>query len=120
MNVFVVGWSDAIPRLHLEAGKYRPLRFQDIWERRAERLQLVMLRHNGPAGATSHRTEICRSFAWERMPAVGLVSSVLANEVDQVFRPSVGSGDERREVHEEAAVAIEHDYLPVRSAKRQT
>ena len=40
--------------------------------------------------------------------AVRLVGAVLEDEVDQVLRGRLGDGDQRPQVHEQAAVSVEH------------
>ena len=57
--------------------------------------------------------------ARDRMAAVGLVGAVLADEMKQVLRRRLGDGDQRAEVHQQAAVAVEHDHPLVGPAERE-
>src|SRR5262245_54771013 len=55
----------------------------------------------------------------DRVAAVGLVAAVDADEMDEVLGRSVRDGGQRTEVHQEAAVAVERQYLLVRQAERE-
>ena len=57
------------------------------------------------------------------MRAVGLVHAVLAHEMNKVRGCLAGDGDERAKIHQQAAVAVEHDDAlvgpPQREAQRR-
>ena len=48
--------------------------------------------------------------------AVGFVAAVLTDEVDEVLRRDACDRNQRTEIHQQAAVAIEHNNLAVRQA----
>src|SRR5215469_11400104 len=49
---------------------------------------------------------------------VGLIGSVFEHEMEQVPGRDLGDGDKRPEIHQQAAVAVEHKYALVWSAER--
>ena len=51
--------------------------------------------------------------------AVGLVGAVLADAVDKVLGGGVGDGDDGAQVHEQAAVAVQHHHPLVGPAQGQ-
>ena len=63
----------------------------------------------GVAGIARETGEIDPPLPGDRMAAIGLVGAVLDHEMDQVFRPRLGDGHQAAEIHQKAAVAVEHD-----------
>jgi hypothetical protein len=53
------------------------------------------------------------------MAAVRLVGAVLEDEMKEILRRDLADRDERAEVHQQAAVAVEHDHALVGPAERE-
>src|SRR6266545_1872084 len=54
------------------------------------------------------------------MAAIRLVGAVVADEMHEVLRRRRPDGHEAAEVHQQAAVAVEHDDAPARIGERET
>src|SRR6185312_3689480 len=71
------------------------------------------------AGGACEGGEIDLIAAGDRMAAIRLVFAILTDEMQEVRRLLIGDGDERAEVHEQAAIAIEHDDALVGPCQRK-
>ena len=63
--------------------------------------------------------EIHPLTARNRMPAIGFISSILADEMKKVLWRGFRGRHQSSDVHEQAAIAIEHDHPLVRPPERQ-
>src|SRR5438477_9211684 len=74
----------------------------------------------GIASLACNTSETQATTTRNRVVAIGLVSPVLADEVEEIPRCSVGNRGKAAEVHQQAAVAVEHDHSAIRTPEGQT
>src|SRR5262249_4036653 len=85
-------------RCDLEADEHPALLGQDRADLLLENLQVGELVHTLVAGRARYTGEAHASAPRDRMAAVGLVSAVLADDMDQVLRRGLGGRHQRTEI----------------------
>ena len=67
-----------------------------------------------------HLVEFNAVCPWNRKCAIDFVHVVLADEMTQILWRNVGDRNQRTEVHQQTAVAVENDHFLIRCAKCQS
>src|ERR1700743_152853 len=81
-----------------------------LLSKRLEIRELVYVLVSSRAGETR---EAYGATAWDRMTAVRFLGAVLHDEVIEILGSGFGRRDQCAEVHQQAAVAVEHDHAAV-------
>jgi hypothetical protein len=84
-----------------------------------EDFQVGEVEHDAISGRTREAGEVDPVAARDGVSAIGLIGAVLAHEVIEVRRRDGAYGHQAAEIHQQAAVAIEHDDAPVGPPQRQ-
>src|SRR5258706_12921330 len=100
-------------RRYLEIRKDRPRFRQQRADLLLEDAQVEEFVHCGIARRPREAAKVHLAATGDRMAAIRLVGAVVAHEVVQIGRRRRRDGHQAAEIHEQAAVAIEHDDAPV-------
>ena len=104
----------------LSVDEHRPLLLQYRADPFTERGKVGELVDAAIARGAREAGEADATGAGNRVAAVGLVSAVFADEMDEVARRDLGDGHQAPEIHQQAAVAVEHDDALVGASQRQS
>src|SRR6266576_5811226 len=94
--------------LDVQRAKYGSLLAEHVRDLLLERGQLRKVIALGVAGGARQTGEI-DLWIGDRVAAVGLVAAIVAHEMHKILRRNRADRDEAAEVHQQAAVAVEHD-----------
>src|SRR3972149_3054901 len=104
--------------LDLEGDEYGPFFFENVRQLALPLRQLGDLEGLPIAGRLGRIGEPILPGAGGRPGAVSLVAAVLAQAVNVILRRLISDGHETAEIHQQAAVAVEHAAFFVRAAER--
>src|SRR5216683_4016514 len=106
-------------RYYLEIRKNRPRLRQQRADLLLEYFQVGEFMHRGIARRPREAAKVHAVATGDRMAAIRLVGAVVAHEVEEIGRRRRRDSNQAAEIHEQAAVAIEHDDAPVGPPQRQ-
>src|SRR6266516_2874846 len=113
----VVG--ERLRALDVQRGEHRPVLLEHVRGLLLEIGEFRELVHMRITGRARHGGELDPGVR-DRVRTVRLVGSVLDDDMDEILRRRRGDGDQRSEVHQQAAVALQTNDAPVGPAQRQS